>query len=116
MREIEHPVSGRIVLERVERCAQQRIGAEEVRTQADGFFERRASFREPFQAEVGDAEVVVDLERIRIQLRGALEGLDGFFVPSVFPVEHAERGELVGIVGIEQPLADFERPGRGLRA
>src|SRR5579864_9818202 len=107
MRKVEHPVSRWVVLQRIERCAEQGVRSEEIRPQTYGLFQRIAGVCKSLQTEVGQAEIVVNLERLRIQLRGTSQRLDGLLVFPVLPIQDAERCELVGIVGIEKMVADL---------
>src|SRR5579864_587961 len=113
MRKVEHPVSRWVVLQRIERCAEQGFRSEEIRPQTYGLFQRIAGVCKSLQTEVGQAEIVVNLERLRIQLRGTSQRLDGFLVLPVLAIQHAERGELVGIVRIEKPVADVAGAAAG---
>src|ERR1700689_2231399 len=107
MRKVEDSVSGRIVFERIKRCAEERVGAKVVRPQADGLLQRATRLSEPPEPEVSQAKIVIDLERLRIQFCCTLKRLDGLLIFTVPSVQHAERGELIRIVGIKQMIADI---------
>src|SRR5947209_19599250 len=76
----EHRVCRGVVLKTKKHGAEERVRSEEVRPEADRTLERGAGLRESPQTEIAQAQVVKDLEGVRIELGCRLQGVGGFVV------------------------------------